>query len=277
MGSPVTNAASSFRIRRIRPLAAALALTLAAASAAGAQECAEGRPRTATLGIGLLHCVGGSCTVNAREGRGYRHDFSTEPRVWDLAPAGPAARALREGDQITSVDGVLITTPDGGRRLANLRPGVPVRLGIRRDGAAATVRVVPEPGCNTPALAVTASNVKPGARAHGQAHAEAQAGPGVYFGMELDCGDCGWRQQDGDWRWHATEPLRVSSVVPGAPAARAGIRPGDVLLRIDGRPLTTPGAGHFAAGLRPGQAVRFEVRRGGRTVVIPVVPELRGR
>jgi S1-C subfamily serine protease len=264
--------ASFLRAGLPRPAAAALALTLVA-SAAQAQACTEGVPRTATLGIGLLHCVGGSCTVNAREGRGYRHDFSAEPRVWNLDPAGPAARALREGDQITSIDGVLITTRDGGRRLANLRAGVPVRLGIRRDGAASTVRVVPAPGCNTPDLAVTASHAKPDARPQAAVH----TGPGVYFGMELDCGDCGWRQQDGDWRWHATEPLRVSSVVPGAPAARAGIRPGDVLLRIDGRPFTTPGAGHFAAGLRRGQAVRFEVRRGGRTVVIPVVPELRAR
>jgi S1-C subfamily serine protease len=262
--------------RVLRSLAAALALTLAA-TAARAQACQDGVPRTATLGIGMLHCVGGSCTVNARDGAGYRHDFSTEPRAWNLDPAGPAARALREGDQITSVDGALITTRDGGRRLANLRAGVPVRLGIRRDGAPSTVRVVPTPGCNTPELAVTASHARPDARAHAQAGADAQAGPGVYFGMELDCGDCGWRQQDGDWRWHATEPLRVSSVVPGAPAARAGIRPGDVLLRIDGKPFTTPGAGHFTDGLRPGQAVRFEVRRGGRTVVIPVVPELRGR
>ena len=61
--------------------------------------------------------MGGSCAVNARDGSGYRHDFSTEPRVWDVDPAGPAARALREGDQITSIDGVLITTREGGHGL----------------------------------------------------------------------------------------------------------------------------------------------------------------
>lgn len=263
-----TTAARAVPPRRLRLLAAVLALA-ACATSARAQACGHGMPRTATLGIGLLHCVGGSCTVNARDGAGYRHDFSTEPRVWRLDPAGPAARALREGDQITSVDGALITTREGGRRLANLRAGTPVRLGIRRDGAETSVRVVPAAGCNTPALAVTASAARP------DPGAQAQGGPGVYFGMELDCGDCGWRQENGDWRWHASEPLRVASVVSGAPAQRAGIRPGDVLLRIDGRPLTTPGAGHFAAGLRPGQPVRFEVRRDGRTVVIPVVPELR--
>ena len=70
-----------------RRLAAALALALAARDA-DAQACADGIPRTATLGIGLLQCVGGSCTVNARDGAGRAHDFSTEPRVWRLdAPA----------------------------------------------------------------------------------------------------------------------------------------------------------------------------------------------
>lgn len=263
-----------------RSLAALVALALSA-SAANAQACRDGLPRTATLGIGLVHCVGGTCMINARDGHGWRHDFSTEPRVWELEPGGPAARALREGDQITSIDGVLITTREGGRRLANLRPGVAVRLGIRRDGAETFVRVVPEAGCNTPALAVTASAAKPNwrppASASANPHAAAHPGPGVYFGMEVDCGDCGWRNENGDWRWHSTEPMRITSVVAGSPAARAGLRAGDVLLRIEGRPFTTPGAGHFYAGLRPGQAVRFEVQRGGRTVVIPVVPELRGR
>jgi S1-C subfamily serine protease len=266
------------RPRGLRSAAAALALALCA-TAAQAQTCEGGRPRTATLGIGLLHCVGGTCMVNARDSHGYRHDFATEPRVWELEPNGPASRGLREGDQITSVDGVLITTREGGRRLANVRAGVPVQLGIRRGGAETLVRVVPEPGCNTPALAVTASAAKPDWRPRPHASPDAgpkpHRGPGVYFGMELDCGDCGWRQENGDWRWHATEPLRVASVVPDAPAQRAGIRPGDVLLRIDGRPLTTGGAGHFAAGLHPGQPVSFEVRRGDRTVRVLVVPELR--
>lgn len=264
--------------RRLGPLAAALGLSLAA-TGARAQACPDGVPRTATLGIGMLHCVGGGCMVNARDGAGYRHDFAAEPRVWDLDPDGPAARVLREGDQITSIDGALITTRDGGWRLANLRPGVPVRLGIRRGGEESVVRVVPRAGCNTPALAVTPSAARPEGHAHAaaRARAEAGAGPGVYFGMEMDCGDCGWRQEGGGWRWHADGPMRVQAVVPGAPAQRAGLRPGDVLLRIEGRPFTTPGAEGFYAGLRPGQPVRFEVRRGDRTLTIPVVPELRGR
>lgn len=267
------------RSRAARPLAA-LALTLLAGSAQ-AQRCAEGMPRTATLGIGLLQCVGGSCTVNVRRGDGYTHDFSTEPHVWELDPSGPAARVLREGDQLLAIDGVLITTPSGGRRLASLRAGVPVRLRIRRDDAEMEVRVVPAAGCNTPRLAVTARHGHPevSARPHPapRVSGSGESGPGVYFGMELECGDCGWRVENGDWRWHATEPIRVRSVVAGSPAQRAGLRPGDVLMRIDGRPLTQPGAGGLYASLRPGQPVSFQVRRGDRTLTVPVVPQITRR
>lgn len=253
-----------------RRLSVALALTLAA-GAAEAQTCGDGIPRTATLGIGLLQCVGGSCTLNARDGAGRAHDFSTEPRVWRLEPDGPAHGVLRDGDQILAVDGALITTRDGGRRLANLRAGVPVALRIRRGGAEMRVAVTPRPGCNTPALAVTPTAARPDA----QPSLQAQAGPAIYFGMELDCGDCGWRREGSDFRWHSTEPMRVKAAVPGSPAERAGLRAGDVVLRINGHELTDRGAGRFFDRLTPGQAVRFQVRRGSRTLTIPIVPEVR--
>lgn len=257
-----------------RRVGAALALTLAA-RAADAQTCAGGIPRTATLGIGLLQCVGGSCTVNARDGAGRAHDFSTEPRVWRLD--APAAGVLRDGDQILAVDGALITTRDGGRRLANLRAGAPVSLRIRRDGSEMRVSVTPRPGCNTPSLAVTATDAPPEVPAPGWGEGQAgeNAGPRIYFGMELDCGDCGWRREGDGWRWHSSEPMRVKAAVPGSPAERAGLRAGDVVLRINGHELTARGAGRFFDRLSPGHAVRFEVRRGSRTMTIPIVPEVR--
>ncbi|HEX6368324.1 MAG TPA: PDZ domain-containing protein [Longimicrobium sp.] len=259
-----------------RRLAAALVLALAA-RAAEAQTCGDGIPRTATLGIGLLQCVGGSCTINARDGAGRAHDFSTEPRVWRLEADGPAAGVLREGDQILAVDGALITTRDGGRRLANLRPGVPVALRIRRGGSEMRVSVTPRPGCNTPSLAVTATAARPEPPAPGSAEGRAaeEAGPRIYFGMELDCGDCGWRRDGSDWRWHSTQPMQIKSTVPGSPARRAGLRAGDVVLRIDGHALTDRGAGRFFDRLTPGRSVTFEVRRGTRTLTIPIVPEIR--
>jgi hypothetical protein len=47
------------------------------------------------------------------------------------------------------------------------------------------------------------------------------------------------------------------------------------VLRINGHELTERGAGRFFDRLSPGSAVRFEVRRGSRTLTIPIVPEVR--
>ncbi|WP_420127969.1 PDZ domain-containing protein [Longimicrobium sp.] len=258
-----------------RRLAAALALGLVAQTAR-AQQCGEGLPRTATLGIGLLQCVGGLCTLNARDGAGRTHDFSTEPKVWRLEADGPAAGVLRDGDQILAIDGALITTRDGGRRLANLRAGVPVSLRIRRGGSEMRVSVTPRPGCNTPALAVTPTGGRPDAPpASAEGRPGDEGGPRIYFGMELDCGDCGWRREGDSWRWHSSQPMLIKAAVPGSPAHRAGLRAGDVVLRINGHLLTDRGAGQFFDRLSPGSAVRFEVRRGGRTLTIPIVPEIR--
>ncbi len=46
-------------------------------------------------------------------------------------------------------------------------------------------------------------------------------------------------------------PLRVARVQPGSPAQRAGIRPGDLIVRIDGEPPESPQFGAMFQGLRP--------------------------
>jgi putative serine protease PepD len=64
----------------------------------------------------------------------------------------------------------------------------------------------------------------------------------------------------------AGQPLGVGvvSVTPGGPAARAGIRPGDIIVAIDGTPTPTAQAlGAALAELRPGQKVSVTIERGG--------------
>ncbi len=65
----------------------------------------------------------------------------------------------------------------------------------------------------------------------------------------------------------------ITGVLNGGPAARAGMRPGDVVTRINGRPIRT--VAELRAGitaLRPGTAATFTALRQGQNVEMQLVP-----
>ena len=70
----------------------------------------------------------------------------------------------------------------------------------------------------------------------------------------------------------------VSAIVPGGPAAKAGIKPGDVILAVKGQP--TPTADVLVsvfADLHPGQKVPVKLLRHGKKLTVTVtLGELRG-
>lgn len=62
----------------------------------------------------------------------------------------------------------------------------------------------------------------------------------------------------------STEGVIVAAVAEGGPAARADVRPGDVITAVDGQPTPTPES--FLARLRqyePGDTLTLTIRRGG--------------
>lgn len=68
----------------------------------------------------------------------------------------------------------------------------------------------------------------------------------------------------------------ITGVLNGGPAARAGMRPGDVVTLINGRPIRT--VAELRAGitaLRPGTAATFTALRQGQNVEMQLVPGLR--
>jgi S1-C subfamily serine protease len=63
----------------------------------------------------------------------------------------------------------------------------------------------------------------------------------------------------------------VSSVVPGSPAAAAGIKPGDVITQLDTQPIAAPAVFVSAlAGLAPGDRVDIQLQRGASQYTVHV-------
>jgi len=361
------------------------ALLLGAVGQATAQ-CSRGMPAFGSLGIGEFRCVGGSCAINMRSGDPYAHSFSTEPRLADIDPRGPGRDVLRDGDVLVAIDGTLITTAEGGRKLGSVKPGDDVRLTLRRRGREIDAWVTAVESCDLPRLAVTSGNglyygaivdelasptegyrlfsqdsLRTGVWSRGDSTAyagflhsfenarglvmgadsawaiysdslawtrplyrlqdstgmawgiattplasltgegawggllQSETRPPVEFGVELSCGDCGWRSAgilEGRLAYAAavrsaspalptptggavfvtSEFPVIESVEKGGPADEAGLLPGDRLLSVEGTPITSPEAGRTLGALREGQSVTLEVRRGDRILEVTVTP-----
>ena len=68
----------------------------------------------------------------------------------------------------------------------------------------------------------------------------------------------------------------ITGVLQSGPAAQAGIRPGDVITAVNGKPVTNVSQLLTAvAALRPGTAAPLTVLRGGDASDIPVTPGVR--
>jgi len=76
----------------------------------------------------------------------------------------------------------------------------------------------------------------------------------------------------------ANRGVIITGVLQGGPAARAGMRPGDVILQVDGKPVAhVPELLTMVAGLKPGVPSTFVLQRGDATLELKIVPDLRPR
>jgi S1-C subfamily serine protease len=283
---------STIRIFTGLALAAGLSggalLALPAASA-----CPDAR-RVGDLGITGLYDA-------ARDWTGNWELFHGEPKVRGVVAGGPADGALQADDVLVAVDGLSITTPEGGHRLANLAPGQAIALSIRRDGEAREVKVTAGSQCDlrpagprnpaprasaraaaaasgakeSAAGAATAASAASAANPHQPAVPETASpdGPRVRFGFRLGGPGSGLRKADakGGAYWSFPQPPVVEQVEPGSPADLAGLRQGDVLTRIDGVSLTAREGGRHLAAVDAGETVELTYTRGGGERTVRVV------
>ena len=88
------------------------------------------------LGITNVRC---NCTFRTDDDGARNYEFRSNPVVLGVYRDSPADGALERGDTITGIDGIALTTSDGGRRFANIRPGQHVTLNVSRGRAHMTL------------------------------------------------------------------------------------------------------------------------------------------
>ena len=69
------------------------------------------------------------------------------------------------------------------------------------------------------------------------------------------------------FRLDGTRGALIAGVLRGGPADKAGVKPGDVLVEIDGKPVADPAAMlNLVAALEPGSAAKMKLKRQGQDV-----------
>lgn len=167
---------------------------------------------------------------------------ATDPRgrlvLAEVADDSPAARAgLRPGDVLARLDGTAVATAAAVRDLLQSRsPGEQVKLAVLRQE---------KPVEATVALGATSRPLKP-------------SGERVTLGVQLG-------------RSEETDGVPIEQVTPDSPAAAAGLKPGDLLLKLDGQPLgSVARLSDTLAERKPGDRVTLTVRRGGKDIELAV-------
>jgi hypothetical protein len=146
--------------------------------------------------------------------------------VVEVEAEGPADGSLEPGDVVVAVGGRSVDAPESALlAIAAARPGEPLELRLVRRGSLVAARVVPRP-----ASALAAEGTLP-------------------LGLSI-------------------RPVRQGSAIErvesGSAAQRAGLRPGDVVTRVDGELAPAPGELRaLFEGLGPGQALLVGIERDG--------------
>jgi serine protease Do len=164
--------------------------------------------------------------------------------VADVVPGSPAAKAgMLAGDVLTRFDGKAVDSSSA----------LPVLVSLTESGREAAVELWRNGKRETKNIRLEARPSQEGAKAR----VERSSGG---FGLSLRPLTPELRQELGTGQ---TQGAFVSEVAPGSAAARAGLRPGDLVTEVQGKPVAGPAElASVLEKLSSGQVVRLKVARG---------------
>jgi S1-C subfamily serine protease len=233
------------------------------------EACGEHEVAIGELGIKGLAC--GPCTQTRRDGR-WIWRFDAEPAVLEIQEDGPAAGKLEAGDEIVSVNGLLITSAEGGDRWSNVEPGETVTLVVRREGRERTVGIQAGSRCQKRAFSVPHDvDVAIQMIEHGEHRAITliKILPEGWFGFSFSC-NCMARVTEEETTWEFEDAPKIVAVAKNSPAARAGLETGDLIVAADGHPVTDNEGARRLTTVRPGETVQLTIERNGREITVEI-------
>jgi serine protease Do len=171
--------------------------------------------------------------------------------VAEVNPGTPAEKAgLKRGDIITDFNGTPIKHMNELPRLvANTQPGTKASVTVLREGKEKTF-----------SLTVTELKEERQAMAAGESEEENSVG------LVVESLNAELARRFG---LKETKGVVVMRVIPGSAAAEAGLRPGDVILEVNGQTLqSVSDYQRHTKRLQPGAYARLLIKRSGHTLYI---------
>jgi serine protease Do len=183
------------------------------------------------------------------------HQGALVASVQDGTPAAKAGFQVE--DVIVKFDGQPVADDAALRDMvARTQPGTTVPVVVRRDSHDVTLNVTVG---SAPDQQVAQNNTP------GEPSAQSKLGVSV-----ANATDPQVRKQF-SLKDSITNGAVVANVVPGSPASEAGIQPGDVIVRLNDKPITNADQLASAAhSLKDGDSVPAVIRRGNQTVLVQI-------